>query len=262
MYTVTISPCTCFLPLSNHQKPMYVFVPRTQGSGGGSVQVGDSVDLSTLAHISEGYTAGSIHRSVKRTLTPRRVHRVSKLPLLNSDFLGALAQQQLLLQKDVQVSPPGSTASRLCLVPRAATHTSGTAYLGPGTGGIRYPVDHFTGSLLPPVAGLYTLFGKRSLKRNVLVPRPFVPPTMSLRGSQPARRDQVLKKEEWHGDGVGWAERCSLLSPLARRGRFLAPDFQRDARRLNHEPIDLSVRSRLGRRRTGVPGLHGEDNRA
>lgn len=66
------------------------------------MQVGDSVDLSILAHVSEGYTAGSIYRSVKATLTPRRVHRLNKHPLLNSDFLGALAQQPQLLKKDVQ----------------------------------------------------------------------------------------------------------------------------------------------------------------
>lgn len=64
--------------------------------------MGSSVDLSTLAHISEGYTAGSIYRAVKTTLTPRRVHRIAKRPLLSSEFLGVLAQQQQLLKKDVQ----------------------------------------------------------------------------------------------------------------------------------------------------------------
>lgn len=62
-----------------------------------------TVDLSTLAHVSEGYTAGSIYRSVKTTLTPRRVHRIAKRPLLSSEFLGVLAQQQQLLKKHVQV---------------------------------------------------------------------------------------------------------------------------------------------------------------
>lgn len=61
-----------------------------------------TVDLSTLAHVSEGYTAGSIYRSVKTTLTPRRVHRIAKRPLLSSEFLGVLAQQQQLLKKNVQ----------------------------------------------------------------------------------------------------------------------------------------------------------------
>lgn len=63
-----------------------------------------TVDLSTLAHVSEGYTAGSIYCSVKTTLTPRRVHRIAKRPLLSSEFLGVLAQQQQLLKKHVQAS--------------------------------------------------------------------------------------------------------------------------------------------------------------
>lgn len=67
------------------------------------MQIGGSVDLSTLAHVSEGYTAGSIYRSVKATLTPRRVHRIAKRPLLSSEFLGVLAQQQQLLKKDARV---------------------------------------------------------------------------------------------------------------------------------------------------------------
>ncbi|CAN0065692.1 unnamed protein product [Scytosiphon promiscuus] len=65
--------------------------------------IGSTVDLSTLAHVSEGYTAGSIYRAVKTTLTPRRVHRIAKRPLLSAEFLGVLAQQQQLLKKNVQV---------------------------------------------------------------------------------------------------------------------------------------------------------------
>lgn len=78
-----------------------------QGSEGHNVQatgMASTVDLSTLAHVSEGYTAGSIYRSVKTTLTPRRVHRIVKRPLLSSEFLGVLAQQQQLLKKNVQAS--------------------------------------------------------------------------------------------------------------------------------------------------------------
>lgn len=63
----------------------------------------NSVDLSTLAHISEGYTAGSIKCSVRTTLTPRRVQRITKRPLVSSEFLGVLAQQPQLMKKDVNV---------------------------------------------------------------------------------------------------------------------------------------------------------------
>lgn len=83
---------------------MYLILYRTnQGSEGQVTQIGSTVDLSTLAHVSEGYTAGSIYRSVKTTLTPRRVHRIAKRPLLSSEFLGVLAQQQQLLKKNAQV---------------------------------------------------------------------------------------------------------------------------------------------------------------
>lgn len=80
--------------------------PNPQGSEGHSppASMASTVDLSTLAHVSEGYTAGSIYRSVKTTLTPRRVHRIAKRPLLSSEFLGVLAQQQQLLKKHVQAS--------------------------------------------------------------------------------------------------------------------------------------------------------------
>lgn len=73
-----------------------------QASNGHSAQVSSSVDLSTLAHVSEGYTAGSIGSAVKATLTPRRIYRMANRSLLSSEFLGVLAQQQQLLKKDVQ----------------------------------------------------------------------------------------------------------------------------------------------------------------
>merc|ERR1711965_217558 len=50
-----------------------------------------SLDLSTLARISEGFSGGAIERCVKKTLTTRRMSRLEKRPLVGSEFLNALA---------------------------------------------------------------------------------------------------------------------------------------------------------------------------
>lgn len=61
-----------------------------------------SLDLSALAQVSTLYSAGSIYNAVKKTLTLRRVNRMSKRSLLSSEFLGALSREPQLLKRDVQ----------------------------------------------------------------------------------------------------------------------------------------------------------------
>jgi IQ and AAA domain-containing protein len=51
------------------------------------------LDLSTLAHVSEGFSAGSIAAAVTKTMTQRRVQRMSKRQLLCGEFLSGLAQE-------------------------------------------------------------------------------------------------------------------------------------------------------------------------
>merc|ERR1711871_1175424 len=51
----------------------------------------DDFDLSTLAHISEGFSAGAICKTVKKTLTKRRVERLDKRPHNEAEFLNCLA---------------------------------------------------------------------------------------------------------------------------------------------------------------------------
>lgn len=58
------------------------------------------LDVSTLAHISEGYASGSIVRAVAATLTPRRVECLDKRPLKEDEFLGALARQPATFADD------------------------------------------------------------------------------------------------------------------------------------------------------------------
>lgn len=78
----------------------------TSGSGGGSAsQIQDHrrrepIDISTLAHISEGYSSGSIVRAVENTLTPRRVECLEKRPLREEEFLGALSRQTATFAED------------------------------------------------------------------------------------------------------------------------------------------------------------------
>ena len=52
----------------------------------------DDFDLSTLARISEGFSAGAICTTVEKTLTARRVQRLDKRPHSETEFLNALAQ--------------------------------------------------------------------------------------------------------------------------------------------------------------------------
>ena len=67
----------------------------------------DDFDLSTLAHISEGFSAGAICQTVKKTLTHRRVERLDKRPHNESEFLNSLAQEaaknQLTYKNDHEV---------------------------------------------------------------------------------------------------------------------------------------------------------------
>merc|ERR1711998_784025 len=54
-------------------------------------EIPDEFDLSTLARISYGFSAGAIHRCVKKTLTKRRVDRLDKRALTESEFINSLA---------------------------------------------------------------------------------------------------------------------------------------------------------------------------
>lgn len=64
------------------------------------VHLDDEFDLSTLAHISEGYTAGSIRKAVKQTLTKRRVDRLGKRELKEKEFVSALSRCPVNYQED------------------------------------------------------------------------------------------------------------------------------------------------------------------
>eukprot|EP00403_Amphidinium_massartii_P034621 CAMPEP_0178443034 /NCGR_PEP_ID=MMETSP0689_2-20121128/38582_1 /TAXON_ID=160604 /ORGANISM="Amphidinium massartii, Strain CS-259" /LENGTH=855 /DNA_ID=CAMNT_0020066819 /DNA_START=48 /DNA_END=2612 /DNA_ORIENTATION=- len=57
-------------------------------------------DLSTVAGVSEGYSAGSIKQTVERVLTARRVQRMKERPLEVKEFLGPLSRTPFCWPED------------------------------------------------------------------------------------------------------------------------------------------------------------------
>eukprot|EP00981_Chlorochromonas_danica_P013134 scaffold5903_cov165-Ochromonas_danica.AAC.9 len=60
----------------------------------------ERINISSLAHVSEGYSAGSIARAVRMIITNRRVTMLKLRPLANVDFIDSLAQQDVSYQDD------------------------------------------------------------------------------------------------------------------------------------------------------------------
>jgi SpoVK/Ycf46/Vps4 family AAA+-type ATPase len=63
-------------------------------------QICKTVDISMLAYISEGYSAGAIARTVRTVITPRRITLMGKRPLTNMDLDDNLSQQEVTFQDD------------------------------------------------------------------------------------------------------------------------------------------------------------------
>ena len=59
-----------------------------------------SVDVSSLAHISEGYSAGALARTVRAIVTKRRVMMLKHRPLATADFIDNLSLQEVNYQDD------------------------------------------------------------------------------------------------------------------------------------------------------------------
>merc|ERR1719152_206988 len=66
----------------------------------------EAFDVTTLARISEGFSAGSLERSIKKTLPKTRVERMCRRPLSESEFLANLAleaqRQRLIFNTDTE----------------------------------------------------------------------------------------------------------------------------------------------------------------
>ena len=63
-------------------------------------EVTSTVDFSSLAYISEGYSAGAIARTIRSVVTTRRVSSAKKRPLTNVDFLDNLSLQIVSFHDD------------------------------------------------------------------------------------------------------------------------------------------------------------------
>ena len=85
-----------FMPYPDYPSRLMLwrgFVKEQLSLSGGQLhkEIPDDFDLSTLARISEGFSAGAVHRCVKKTLTKRRVDRLDKRALAESEFINSLA---------------------------------------------------------------------------------------------------------------------------------------------------------------------------
>jgi len=73
---------------------------QQQATIGNRVSVPDGFDISSLAHITEGFSAGAIYSAVKSTLTARRVQSLEKRPLVETEFINTLARQEITYTQD------------------------------------------------------------------------------------------------------------------------------------------------------------------
>ncbi|CAM9258073.1 unnamed protein product, partial [Phaeothamnion confervicola] len=60
------------------------------------------LDATTLAHVSEGYSAGAIVAAATMVLTQRRVARAARRPVAPAELLAAMATHPVLLKKDAR----------------------------------------------------------------------------------------------------------------------------------------------------------------
>lgn len=73
-----------------------------------------SLDISALAKVSDGYTPGHIVQAIQSVLTERRLLQLAKRPLVASEFLGHLAKLEPVYreEEDALKVRPGRAAGR------------------------------------------------------------------------------------------------------------------------------------------------------
>ncbi|XP_012589319.1 PREDICTED: IQ and AAA domain-containing protein 1-like [Condylura cristata] len=64
------------------------------------VQVTKSLDISSLAKVTDGYTPGHIHQAIQGVLTDRRLLLLGRQPLAASEFLGHLVKQEPVYREE------------------------------------------------------------------------------------------------------------------------------------------------------------------
>lgn len=83
------------LPLSPIPAVLWKHMLEAQG-----VQVTQSLDISALVKVSDGYTPGQILKAIESVLTKRRLMQLSKRPLVASEFLGHLAKLEPVYREE------------------------------------------------------------------------------------------------------------------------------------------------------------------
>lgn len=83
--------------LMSSPKPAVLWKQMLEAQG---VQVTQSLDISALAKVSEGYTAGHILKAIQSVLTEQRHLRLAKRPLVASEFLGHLAKLEPVYKEE------------------------------------------------------------------------------------------------------------------------------------------------------------------
>lgn len=74
------------------------------------LQATQSLDISALARVSDGYTTGHILQAIQSVLTERRLLQLSKRPLVASEFVGHLARLDPIYREEeesLKVKLPG-----------------------------------------------------------------------------------------------------------------------------------------------------------
>eukprot|EP00743_Colponemidia_sp_Colp-15_P001010 GILK01001116.1.p1 GENE.GILK01001116.1~~GILK01001116.1.p1 ORF type:complete len:850 (-),score=212.62 GILK01001116.1:85-2634(-) len=87
-----------FLPYPSYSSRLMLWNDIVSECGGKFEE--SKLSISNLAHLSEGYTAGSIIQTVKQVLTTRRVEQLAKRPLTVSEFLNPLSRTAYTYQQD------------------------------------------------------------------------------------------------------------------------------------------------------------------
>ena len=84
-------PKILFLPLPDYPSRNILWTSSLQKGG---VALPNRDDIQTLSHITKYFSSGSIVNVVNRTLTSRRVERLSKKPFNTSELMGPLAKEE------------------------------------------------------------------------------------------------------------------------------------------------------------------------
>lgn len=106
-------PTASLCPVCPHLPPPHAVLWRhmIEAQGAKGTQ---HLDISALAKVSDGYTAGCILQAIQAVLTERRLLQLSRRPLLTSEFLGPLAKLDPVYREEEE-----SLKVRLCRGGRA-----------------------------------------------------------------------------------------------------------------------------------------------